>query len=359
MAARTPFNALQTFNSYARATRLQGLNKELLDLSAATNGAVRFETRPLPGDTFSEDVWKRSGAGRFRNVKDTAAITKKNYGQERQVSPKVGYAFGPVQTDEDIFSWQGYQVAAAASLYGEELQQEDISMTMQTVIGSLIGALSATAGANLNRVGTKKDKSENKKLDLKAFLDASFLLGDASGMLRAWLMHSASAHQFIGANLASYERIFTGRLLAGVNVYSDPITGRPLIITDDSSFQYKPTLETSDVTGGYRVLGLLENAISVYDQADDRTNIDTSNGNTNIEDTRQSQWSKIVSVRGYSYKGSVASATPLLDDLKKVGTGGGATKNGSTAATATSSNWVVVPGTSVKDRAGVMISHFA
>lgn len=68
--------------------------------------------------------------------------------------------------------------------------------------------------------------------------------------------------------------------------------GKIFVVTDS------PNLVNAGV---YTLLGLTERALSVEDNGDLFTNVDTANGTDTIQTTMQSEWTYNVGVKGFAY----------------------------------------------------------
>jgi hypothetical protein len=153
-------------------------------------------------------------------------------------------------------------------------------------------------------------------------------MGDRSGALRAWVLHSTTIHNLYDNALTNAERLFT---YEGINVVRDPF-GRVFVVTD------APDLADSSGGSGtkYNTLGLVENAIVVNDSNDFNAVIQPVTGKENLGAVYQAEWSYGVALKGYAWDMANGGKSP--SDVK-LGTG---------------SNWDKVA-TSNKDTAGVLV----
>jgi hypothetical protein len=108
--------------------------------------------------------------------------------------------------------------------------------------------------------------------------------------------------------------------------------GRLMFMTDSPSL-----VNTTPDPDTYNILGLVPGALMVEDNGDLFTNIETSNGEENIQRTMQSEFTYNVGVKGYSWDKTNGGASPAE------------------AALGTGTNWDKVVSDN-KDTAGVLIT---
>ena len=165
--------------------------------------------------------------------------------------------------------------------------------------------------------------------------DASFRLlnkgasrmGDRSGAIRAWVMHSTTMHNLFDNALTNTENLFR---YDGVNVIRDPF-GRLFVVTD------APALAVANETDTiYNTLGLVEGAIVVNDSNDFNAELRPITGGENIEYEYQAEWTYGVGVKGFAWDMAAGGKSPT------------------DSAIGTPTNWNQIA-TSLKDTAGVLV----
>jgi len=119
-------------------------------------------------------------------------------------------------------------------------------------------------------------------------------MGDMSTEVSAWVMNGTAYHKLVGDAISNSNSLDT---IGGVAIAQGVAfaQGRPIIVTDAPSFY------ESGTPNKLKVLGLKAGALVVEDNNDLFTNIETSNGNSEINTTWQATYSYTANLMGYSW----------------------------------------------------------
>ena len=321
MAANNLVN-LQRFSSFAY-TGLTEIEKQQVELfNTATRGALVLRSGDNQGD-YSDTVRYGTIASlvRRRDAYSSGAVVAKDIAHVLETSVKVAGAAGPVTIDSHFFTWIQRAPEEAGAFLGQQLAIASMQDKLNTALTALYAALAQQSTANTY------DYTGTGDVCLAAMNTAASKFGDRASDIACWVMHSKSRHDMIGQAITNTGTLFS---FGNINVTSDGL-GRPIIVTDSSALTY-----TSSGTK-YRTLGLVTGAAVVEDNPIDlRVNTVTSNGDENIGDSWQAQWTFNLGLRGFKWDKTNGGASP------------------SAAALATGTNWDK-SATSVKDTAGVLI----
>jgi len=324
-------NNLEQFTLQAYTAMTEVIQDTVRLFNGASNGAIILTGGDLQS-AFSEEAFYALLTGdliKSRNPSGTAATTE--FSLEHALANKVKVA---LRTDTLVFTqawydWIARDQAEAASVFGIQLAEKIFEARLENAIAML----KACAGTNPNLVRDQSAATgKDGIMSYTNLLLAADLFGDKAQRINCWLMHSRAKTQLIEGNLANTERLFQ---FGGVNVMSDA-EGRPIIFTDVAGLRSGAGTGPDPVL--FHTLGLTQAAAIVEQNSDWQDHVDRSNGQENIKDTYQAQWSENYAVKGFAY--DVAS----ID--KKVGI--------TPAALAVSANWDQNV-TSDKDTFGVQL----
>lgn len=307
----------QVFQEETYEITMEGLDQQIELFNAATGGAIVLSAKPFKGDFDRTAFFARLvGLVRRRNPYGSGAVAAIDLEMLVDTMVKVAGGTPPVNMPPSMFRWIQQNPAVAAAMVSQQLSQEMLKDMLHIAIGSVKSAL---AGQSSNvydgTAGTLTHRALNQ---------GQAKLGDFYQEIVAWVMHSKPLFDMYDDALANTASLFS---FGTVNVKTDPF-GRPLVITDDSA------LVTSST---YHTLGLVPGAVMVAGQDDFDMNIETSNGDENIQRTYQAEWSYGVGVKGFTWDETNGGKAPT------------------TAALLTSSNWDKVA-TSHKHLAGVLVN---
>lgn len=233
---------------------------------------------------------------------------------------KVAGGFGPIRYEPSQMTWLQKPTQEGITVAADQFAEALMADQLNTIIASLVAGIG-------NNSAVVNDVSATGKVTQTAINDGLALFGDRSQAIGALVMTGLQYHNLVGEAIANSNNLFE---IGGVAVRDGTAfgQGRPIIVTD------APALRTADPF--QNVLGLVTGGGIVKDGGDIVTNIETTNGQTRIETTMQSDYSFGVGLKGYSWDIANGGASP------------------SDIALATGTNWDKVV-TSDKDTAGIMI----
>lgn len=311
---------LQVFQEEAYEVAMEGLDQNIDLFNAASNGTLILSAHPFRGDYENTAFFARlSGLVRRRNAYGSGAVSPIDLTMLVDTMVKVAAGTPPVNMPPSQFRWIQMNPEVAGAAVGKQLAEEMMKDMVHVAVGATYAALSGVAGNVYDgTAGTLSLKSLNKG-------QAKF--GDAYQDIAAWIMHSKVLFDLYDNALTNTESLFS---FGTINVRTDPF-GRVMIVTDE------PALVTAGSPDVYHTLGLTPGAAMIAQQDDFDMNVETTNGDENIQRTMQSEWSYGVSVKGFTWDRTNGGKSPT------------------TSALLTASNWDKVL-TSGKHLAGVVVN---
>lgn len=307
---------LEIFNKQVYAAMTETVDQDIAKFNEASGNAIVLVNEPSQGDfSIKASFQQIAGLVRRRDVNGQGTVAATRLKQLLDVAVKVAAGTPPVEFEKAQYEWVKLNPALAALTIGEQLAKARLADMLNAALSCAVAAL----GSNTSIV---TDLSK-EKASFKALNKGSMKFGDRSGSIRAWVMHSAISHSLYDNALTNGEHLFS---YDGVNVSRDPF-GKLLVVTDSAA------LTKSD--GVYNVIGLVEQAIVVADNADFNAELAVQTGGENIKYIYQAEWSYNVGIHGYSWD-TTKGASPT------------------DAALGTSANWKK-HATSNKDTAGVLL----
>lgn len=255
------------FNRETYTAITEVVAQEVEKFNAASAGAITLATDPARGDFDNTASFKEiAGLVRRRNVNSSNAVTPTSLQQLLNTAVKVAAGTPPIQYVPAQYSWVLQNQTLAALKIGEQLAKGQIADKLNTGIRAAVAAVSGQTDA------TTGDGTDDP--DFKLLNAAASKFGDRSSGIRAWVMHSATAHALYANALTNTERLFT---YEGVNVIRDS-WGRLFVITDAPSL-----VDTTGEDGPvYRTLGLVEGGVAVRSNADFNSVLIPKTGSENI-----------------------------------------------------------------------------
>lgn len=328
---------LKVFSQYAKASMTEVLTQQTELFNGATRGAIVLSVKPQDGDFSDMSFWKRmEGLIRRRNAYGSGAVTAIDLEQLQDTSVKVAAGTPPVNIPPSRMKWILKEPREQAVVYGQQLAIE--------MLADMLNVSIAAARAALVQEGSNVYDGTAAKLSWLALNSGQSKFGDRASRIAAWVTHSKPVFDLWEGNLTNANNLFT---FGTVNVIADP-WGRPVIMTDSPDLVNPTGIDDGDGSsadgdaGGavavpsYFTLGLVPGAVSVMDNGDFEQNIETTNGDENIQRTIQSEWSFNVGVKGFAWDKTNGGKSP------------------STAALGTGTNWDKYA-SSTKDLAGVVV----
>lgn len=313
---------LEVFNKQTYAVMTEVIDQEVEKFNAASGGAIVLENKPHEGDFDIKASFKAiANLVRRRNIYGTGAIPRTTLTMLKDVAVKIAAGTPVVEWEPAQYRWVLQNPELAALTIGEQLAVGRIGDMLNA---ALSGGVTAVSG-NTNVVHTATGKATFKELN-----KGSAKFGDRSTDLKAFVMHSTTAHDLYDNALTNAERLFSYKT---VNVMRDGFD-RLFIITDSPALTQTTTGATPVTT--YNTLGLVEGGIVVADNNDFDAVVINKEGDENIRRAYQAEWSYTVGVKGYAWDTAAGGKSP------------------NDTALGTSSNWTKIA-TSDKDTAGVLV----
>ena len=315
-----PFDVI-VFNRQVYLVATELVAQQVALFNAASGGAITLiSSNDNQGDFAMRASFKKiSDLVRRRDVYNGSnAVSAARLTQLQNNAVKIPAGTPPVEFEQAQYEWIKQNPELAALTIGTQLAVATMQDMLNTAISGAAAAISGVASLNY---------ATSAALAFSDLVQGAGKFGDRQGQITAWIMHSKSMTDLYANAVANAERLF---VYGTVNVLRDPF-GRLLIMTDSDAL-----VDTSGSPTKYNVLGLVQGAIMVEQNNDFRSNIQTSNGKENIQDSYQAEWSYNLGLLGYSWD---------------IASGGKAPNN---AAIATAANWDNTA-TSEKDTAGVLI----
>lgn len=310
-----PFD-LQVFNKQTYTAMTETIAQDVDKFNESSQGSIVLLNKATNGDFDIEASFKNiSGLVRRRNAYGDGTVQAKKLEQLLNVAVKVAAGTPPIEYEKQQYLWVQQNPELAALMIGEQLAKAKLADMLNA---GLAGASSAIGG-NSNAVEGDGTADASFRLLNKG----SARLGDRSGSLRAWILHSTTMHNLFDTALANTERLFA---YGGINVVRDPF-GRVFVVTDS------PALLSANT---YNTLGLVEGALVISDNQDFNAELVPTTGGENLKYTYQAEWSYNVGVKGYAWDQANGGKSP------------------SDAAIATPTNWDLTA-SSIKDTAGVLV----
>lgn len=307
---------LQVFNKQTYTVMTETAAQDIEKFNAASGGAVVLSAKPFEGDFDIRSQFKAiGGLVRRRNAYGSGTVASVRLQEMLNVAVKVAAGTAPVEFERQQYEWTLREPELAAVTIGEQLAKARLA-------DMLNAGLTAAATAIGSNTETVLDESTAAPT-FGILNNGAAKMGDRSGSLKAWVLHSTVMHNLFANALANTERLFA---YDGVNVVRDPF-GRVFVVTDS------PALVNSGV---YNTLGLVENAVVVNDNNDFNAVMENRTGEENVRTIYQAEWSFGVGVKGYAWDMAAGGKSPT------------------DTAIATPTNWKKTA-TSSKDTAGVLV----
>jgi hypothetical protein len=312
---------LAVFSEYVYSSLSEVIAQQVELFNAASGGAIVLRQAANEGDYSDIALWaKVAGLVRRRNAYGSGAVAAKELEHLIDTMVKVAAGTPPVNIPPSMFTWIQRNQEEGGAVIGQQLAGDMLGDMLNTAIMGYVAALSGEADVT-------HDYSATGTLDLSVLNTGASKFGDRANDLRAWVLHSKSMFDMFGAALANTEALFN---FGTVNIRQDGF-GRPFVITDSSAL-----VNTTPNPDVYRSLGLVTGGIIVEANNDFDDNIETSNGDENIQRTYQAEWTYNLGIKGYSWDKTSGGKSP------------------NDAALATANNWDRYA-TSHKDTAGVIV----
>lgn len=283
---------LEIFNKQVYTAMTETVDQDIAKFNEASNGVIQLINEPASGDFSIRASFKQiAGLVRRRDVKGQGTVAASRLKQLLEVAVKVAAGTPPIEYEKAQYEWIKQNPALAALTIGEQLAKARLADMLNAALTCSVAAL----GSN-TAITTDMSK---EKASFRALNKGAMKFGDRSSAIRAWIMHSAISHTLFDGALTNGENLFS---YDSVNVTRDPF-GKLLVVTDSSALVKEE--------GVYNVMGLVEQAIVVADNADFNAELVAQTGKENINYVYQAEWSYNVGIHGYSWK--TANGSPTKD----------------------------------------------
>jgi hypothetical protein len=289
--------------------------------NAASAGAITLVAKDHRGD-FSKESFMKDIASLItrRDTTSVSAATDTAVTQGEMARVKINRKIGPVAQTLDAWRKIARDSGEMSFLIGQMVGKKKIQDYLNT-------ALKAAVPAIQNVAANYYDHSGTGSLTYAALVAALAKLGDQAQLIKCWVMHSKSFFDLMGTTIS--DKIVN---VADVTIYQGTIAtlGRPTIVTDSAA------LLVAGTPNHYNVLGLVDNAIQVWESEHQEIEGQVITGLENLIFRIQGEHAFTLGLKGFTFDYANGGANP--DDT----------------AVATASNWDKVA-SSDKDLAGVSI----
>lgn len=284
---------LAVFSEYAYSAATEVLMQQIDLFNAASRNTIVLSTKANQGDYSDEAFWKKiGGLVRRRNAYGSGSVASVTLEHLLDTSVKVAAGTPPVQMPPSQMRWIQRSPEEAGAVVGQQLAVDMLADMLNT--GIIVGRTALSQVTEVNHDGTAGTMTPG------ALNSGSRLFGDQSQAIAAWIMHSTPLHDFYADGLANANRLFE---YGTVNVIADPF-GRVFVVSDS------PGLVTAGAPDNHHTLGLVSSAIVIEQNDDFDDNLDTSNGDENIQRSYQAEWSYNIGVKGFAWDKTNGGKSP-------------------------------------------------
>lgn len=289
--------------------------------NGASNGALNLVSIPMKGHYEKNSFWKDvSGLVSRRDITSVAAVTDLAMTQDEHIAVKLNRKIGPVGQTLDTWRKLGLSSSEMSfqfgKLVGDRVTKEWVNLS--------IAAASAAIGSVAGLVHTI---AANGLMTHPSLLTGTSKLGDASGRIRAFVMHSKPFFDLLGSAMTANIVNVADMVIFQGNVAT---FGKPVIVTD------VPGLKVTGTPDLYHTLGLVEGAITVNESEQREIFSDVTLGTENIILRAQGEYAYSLKLKGVKWDVANGGLNPL------------------DAAVTTGSNWDQVV-TDIKDMLGIKV----
>jgi len=316
--------SMDVFNDFAYMSLTETLAQQVSLFNAASASCISLRSKANVGDfAHIAKFAEISSLMRRRDIYATGAIATTPLAQLTETSVKIAGGTSEVLFDPAQFTWIQQNPELAGVVIGEQVAKGMFADYLNAGLSAIRAAtvnVGATAAYTVPSQGT---------LTLNGLNRGAQLFGDNAQALRAWVLHSTPMHDLYDTALTNTAQLFQ---FGNVQVREDGF-GRRLVVTDSPSLY--GAVSSPDVTDYYSI-GLVENGIVVDDNGDFFANLETTNGDENINRSWQGEYTFNLGLKGYAWDTSAGGKSPTDAEI------------------ATGTNWVKVA-TSIKNTAGVSV----
>lgn len=294
---------MQVFNQFLMPLITEIFPQEVEKFNAASNNTIVLSGEGFVGSFFEQSFYNalHSNQRRVDRFAANGVVAAVDLTQGKHATVKVAGGFGPLQFEPSQLSWLRKPTQEGLTVAARQFTEALIADQLNTAILSLVAAISNVAALT-------NDVSATAGISQTAINDGLAKFGDASMNIRALIMTGNSWHKLIGRAIDNSNNLFE---IGGVAVREGTAfgQGRPIIVTDS------PALRVSGVPNKQHVLGLVSGAITVSDNNDIITNVETNNGKQRIETTFQADYTFGLNMKGFTWDTTNGGQSPDDTDL--------------------------------------------
>lgn len=261
------------------------------DVQAGTNGAIQMVTQFTLGDFEKRSFFKMTeNLINERDPNSTANLPSTSLAQAELVGVKIHRSIHN-QNTLDAFRKIGSDASLMSFVLGRQVGSAVALDYLNTGLVALTAAIESLGGDAVLDVA---DGTTPVTVDASLLNQVRAKLGDrALSRLRAWVMSSKSYFDLVGSQIAdkvtgSHDVVIYGGTPATLNL--------PVYVTDSEAL-----MDTD--AGEYKILGLVEGALTLNQSEDDAVVSELVGGLANIVARFQFEYAYNVSVKGFAYAG--------------------------------------------------------
>lgn len=266
--------------------------------NASANGVIRLVNRFHRGDDIKEAFWPDIGSlVTRRDLTSTSAGTATGLVNDDNKGPKLSTRW-QIDNADDSFERVGASVGEFVGVVGEKVAKRLMEYYANFAVAALVQTTLDVTTGGPQGIGSFLDKSaaSTNTLQVDYLIDGLATMGDHSGMIGAWLMHSKAFFNLVKdqANNFQFDRIAGVAIATGVPA----ALGLPIIVADNSSL-----INTDGITSGtdsYYTLGLMPGASSL-DVTNVRNEVDRVTGQEQLVYRVQGETDFTLRVKGFDY----------------------------------------------------------
>ena len=290
---------MQVYNEEIYLNTIEILGQMIDKFNAASGGAIVLSAEGFMGD-FSKEAFYASIASAKRRVDRYAAQateTPTALSQSEIVGVKVAGGFGPIE-------WEPSQLTYLQRNPGEAVNNIATGFANALLADQLNTSVAAAVAAVENQAALVNDVSGSAAISQAAINKSHAKFGDSSMMLVADVMRGDVYHRLVDEALDNSNRLF----VAG-NVTVIDILGKVAVVSDI------PALLESGSPNKDKVLSLAAGGIVVDNTSDIVTNLDTTNGQSRIENSWQADYTFGVKLKGFAWDVTNGGKSPTDVEL--------------------------------------------
>lgn len=317
----------QIYNEQYYGGMWEGLSQVTEGFNAAANGAIRLVQNDLLGEFEKESFFKSiSGFIARRDTTSVAAVSDLPMTQDENISVKINRRIGPIAQTFDAWKKVGKDIGEMSFQVGRMVGEEKAKDLINTAI--LCAEAAIDGQTSLEYDGTSDSPAT---LNHSKLVSGMNKLGDFSGRIALWVMHSKVYHDLLKGVVTDQAAAFQHGNFA-INTGNVYTFGRPVLVIDAPAL----TDANGSLTDTYNVLGLVQDAVIATESEDQNIVAEPVTGFANLIYRIQGEYAFNIRVKGFKWDTANGLANPTDGTL------------------GTTTNWDLAV-TSYKNAAGVRI----